>query len=164
MWGSRGVQQGGRNGLLRLPTGPHQSSPAVWTRMRTATHRSWPSLSVCAGAASAPGPAARQPRSTPCRCTRACWCCAAGPAPWMHPGRPRPGPLPSTWSPSECPSAAPASCPGWYGDHRPQPPLCCGITSRLDSGDLCREGPSYLCVFIGYLYALGGYQGSMPLV
>lgn len=149
-----GYNREGGTGLLRLSGGPHQPLPAVWTRTRTATHRSWPSLSVCAGAASVPGPAARQRRSTLCRCTRACWCCAASPAPWTHPGCPRPGPLPSTWSPSECPSAAPASCPGWYGDHRPQRSPRCGQGSppRLDSGELSAERAPPIYVYLLAIY------------
>lgn len=175
--GSHGYNGEGGTGPLRLSAGPHQSFPAVWTRTRTATHRSWPSPSVCAGAASAPGPAGRQQRSTPCRCTRACWCCAASPAPWTRPGRPPLGPLPSTWSPSGCPSAAPVSCPGWYGDHWPQRSPCAvgrGHLSDWTAGITLQRGPLvFMCIYWLFICpgwacfcpgSLGGYQDSKPPV
>lgn len=106
---------------------PYTCVPTGSTRTRTATHGSWRWLSACAGAASTPGPARRRPPSTPCRCSRACPCSAAGPAP--------PAPSRSTPSSSGCPWAAPASCPG-----RPSDASSPGLTQPWST--------SYLCLFI----------------
>lgn len=100
--------------------GPHPSVPAASTQTRAATRRSWLLLSACARAALAPGPAERQPHSTLSHCTRACWYYAASPALGTPRGHPHRGPSPSTLSPSACPLAAPASCPGWHDDCQPQ--------------------------------------------
>lgn len=146
---ARGPDRAADRGLTR-------SVPTVWTRTRAATRRSWPSPSVCAGAVSAPGRAGRRLPSTRCRCCRACWCSAAGPAPGTPRGCPRQGPSPSTPSSSVYPSVAPVSCPGPRSDLAPRCiHLCWGawLPPRLDIGGLAKEGPSYLCVFIVYLFA-----------
>lgn len=142
------------------------SVPAAWTPMRAATRRSWPSPSACAGAASAPGRAERRPRSTPCRCSRRCWCSDASPARAMPRGCPRPGPSPSTRSSSACPWAAPASCPGRHSDRRPwlswwhrgghgSPPQ----TGQL--GSLRRGSLLFMSIYWLFICLLG-FPGEVP--
>lgn len=117
--------------------------PAAWTQMRAATHRSWLSLSACAGAVSAPRRAARRPHSTRCRWSRASWCYAAGPAPRTPWGCPRLGPSPSMPSSFACPWAAPVSCPGRPSD--------CRLAPELAS----REALLFMCIYRLFMCPLG---------
>ncbi|EHH31934.1 hypothetical protein EGK_13102 [Macaca mulatta] len=133
---------GQRRCWRQIPTSaPSHPGDTVWTQTRTAIHKSWPSPSACAEAASTHGPAARQLRSTPCGCSRVCWCCAAGPAPTTARGSPRPGPSPSTPSSFACLSAVPACCPGQC-DRRG-----CGAP-RLDTWAPQRAPPIYVYLLL----------------
>ena len=147
IWLGRGAW-GGREAPSRLSDTP--LVPAVWTRTRAATHRSWPSPSACAGAVSAPRRAARRPHSTQCRWSRASWCYAAGPAPGMPRGCPRLGPSPSMLSSSACLWAAPASCPGRPGE--------CRLAPELAS----REALLFMCIYWLFMcpWGLGQVRAS----
>lgn len=139
------------------------SVPAAWTPTRAATRRSWPSPSACAGAASTPRRAGRRPRSALCRCCRACWSSAAGPARGTPRGCPRPGPSPSTRSSSACPSAAPASCPGRHSDQRPwlsSPALGGSPPQTGQSGSLQRGPLLFMCIYWLFICPRGPRAGT----